>query len=471
MLITGLGLLAISFTLSIYLKTNPPYYRWRKYLILLVELSIVLIYLLSTRTSMNPALSDTTPFALFILLIVLAGLRLSPALVAFTGFFSGVFFVVAMQLAHFPPNILYPILLTGLITFIVITTTVTYVVASLVKNKELYYAAQRHSEEIETLRQASAIIAATLDPNEAAERILQQLVRVLPYDNALLLQLESGQLKMIAEQHLPPPAATNPPQLDNVKTLITALQYIQHPLILNESTDDPRLTDWFDRRVPHNVMLVPLITRGHAIGFIFLDRHHAMRYTESDAVLAQTFAYQAAVAIDNARLFAEVQTLALTDPLTGLPNRRYFNELASQEIKRAKRFDEPLSFIIFDVDHFKKVNDTHGHAVGDRVLMTIAAHCRKVLREIDHVGRYGGEEFVIALPRSDIETARVVAERLRHCVADTPVRVDEIEFQITISVGVASLQSKQDDLKTLLERADAAMYQAKQAGRNRVAVG
>jgi diguanylate cyclase (GGDEF)-like protein len=141
--------------------------------------------------------------------------------------------------------------------------------------------------------------------------------------------------------------------------------------------------------------------------------------------------------------------------------------LAENELNRARRFQYPVSAIMLDVDHFKQVNDTYGHAVGDQVLRVVAERCHESIRDIDILGRYGGEEFAITLPATDLSGAHSVAERLRRSIADVPIPTERGDITITISLGVAS---NTQDVATLVNRADAAMYAAKQAGRNCVAV-
>jgi diguanylate cyclase (GGDEF)-like protein len=169
-------------------------------------------------------------------------------------------------------------------------------------------------------------------------------------------------------------------------------------------------------------------------------------------------------------LEAELERQARTDALTGLPNRRYFLEVAASELARTARFGGELSVLILDLDHFKKVNDAHGHHAGDVALRHFAETCRAALREVDLVARFGGEEFVILLPETGTDAATDVAERLRQAVADMDVTVDEnTVFRLTTSIGITTSTSPDDDIDTLLSLADSALYEAKAGGRNRVA--
>jgi diguanylate cyclase (GGDEF)-like protein len=168
-------------------------------------------------------------------------------------------------------------------------------------------------------------------------------------------------------------------------------------------------------------------------------------------------------------LMDESQRLATTDPLTGLMNRRAFLSMMKVEVERSQRYGLPLSLLLFDVDHFKAVNDTHGHAGGDKVLAQIGDQLRAVLRTPDSPARWGGEEFVIALKNTGLSGGSVVAERLRRTLQALPIPFGSATLEVTVSVGVASLQAK-ESLDTLIERADRAMYAAKLAGRNRVSV-
>ncbi|MFE3451524.1 GGDEF domain-containing protein [Nonomuraea sp. NPDC059194] len=176
------------------------------------------------------------------------------------------------------------------------------------------------------------------------------------------------------------------------------------------------------------------------------------------------------VLLQRSLLHAQLQAAARTDPKTGLLNAAAWQREADTEIVRARRTGETLALLIIDIDHFKRVNDKHGHLVGDQVLVGVAATLRSQLRDYDVVGRFGGEEFVVLLPRADITEARRVAERLRSRIGRMAVPADDALITVTISAGVAIMSIHGDDLIELLAAADLALYRAKELGRDRICI-
>ncbi|MCC6063790.1 MAG: GGDEF domain-containing protein [Thermocrinis sp.] len=166
----------------------------------------------------------------------------------------------------------------------------------------------------------------------------------------------------------------------------------------------------------------------------------------------------------------ELQELAYYDPLTGLPNRRFFFEHASLIFEEVKRYEKPLSLLVIDIDHFKRINDTYGHDVGDLVLKTFADVLRGIVRKSDICARLGGEEFVVLLPNTDLEGARVLAERIRTAVAKNPVKHGSIVIVFTVSIGASQYRKGMQGINELIKEADIALYRAKEGGRNRVEV-
>ena len=166
----------------------------------------------------------------------------------------------------------------------------------------------------------------------------------------------------------------------------------------------------------------------------------------------------------------EVHALAITDELTRVFNRRYFMKLVKQELECAKRYQRTLSIIIFDIDNFKEINDNYGHLCGDAVLQELILACRIILRQCDTLARFGGEEFILLLPETDETSAQQVASRLRQLVAEHVIEYNDVQIQVTISIGITTCDSTMDTLDDLLNRADQALYRAKRMGKNRLEV-
>ncbi len=170
------------------------------------------------------------------------------------------------------------------------------------------------------------------------------------------------------------------------------------------------------------------------------------------------------------RLERQLNELVKTDELTGILNRRGLLAVLQQEVQRATRFDHPLTVLILDLDHFKRINDAYGHAVGDSALLACVSRCRKQIRAIDTVGRLGGEEFAVILPETDEVGARVVGEKLRLAIANEEIVCGEIQFFTTASIGIAAWTRDDDSGLAAIADADRALYQAKAAGRNCVRI-
>jgi diguanylate cyclase (GGDEF)-like protein len=169
----------------------------------------------------------------------------------------------------------------------------------------------------------------------------------------------------------------------------------------------------------------------------------------------------------NSQSESVLKRLATTDPLTGTLNRRHYMELMSREQRRAERYNAVFSVLMIDIDHFKRVNDTHGHQIGDQAIQAMSCACQKALRPTDLLARYGGEEFIITLTHTDQPGAAKVAERLREAVSEIELQTEQGVLKFTISIGVCTF-FKRSLLEEIIGRADQALYQAKTSGRNRV---
>lgn len=245
------------------------------------------------------------------------------------------------------------------------------------------------------------------------------------------------------------------------------------PLVIENIHEDPFPTSihFFETGLQAFVGM-PLLADDQILGVLFAMDRAPRRYSRMDMEFLSAVANRVSTAIRNVQLYEQVQRLARIDGLTGLYNRRHFLELATREVHRATRYTYNLSIIMFDIDHFKVVNDTYGHAVGDQVLTLVAETCLHNLRETDLIGRYGGEEFIVLAPEIDEIESGQVAERLRQAVENLVLDRGTDRVQVTISLGVTMSKAgqKDKDLEELLRLADQALYMAKQAGRNVVKI-
>jgi diguanylate cyclase (GGDEF)-like protein len=219
---------------------------------------------------------------------------------------------------------------------------------------------------------------------------------------------------------------------------------------------------------PRSWWAIPVAEHGEPYGILLAAGREGVM-TEAEAQTAAAIAGQGMTAYENARLFSQVRRMATIDGLTGLYNRNQFFAEADRQLRIATRHRRPFAAIMVDIDHFKHINDTYGHPVGDEVIRAVAERLRDTRRDSDVLGRYGGEEFALVTPETG-PSAADLAERLRQAVAAQPIPTAAGPLPVTISVGLAHLDGGGQDLRQLLTRADRALYQAKQTGRNRVCV-
>lgn len=218
-----------------------------------------------------------------------------------------------------------------------------------------------------------------------------------------------------------------------------------------------------------SMLCVPMLALGQTVGVLHLARARPDAFSIDEQQLASRMAEQAALSLANARLMKVMESQAMTDPLTGLPNARYFDPTLERELAAAERDNKPLSVVMVDIDHFKKFNDSHGHPGGDEALKSFAATLRGMLRQSDSAARYGGEEFAFLLRHADLDAAVKFTEDLRRAVEASIIYIGPGRFgRVTASFGVASSAAHGSDRMTLMRMADQALYRAKELGRNRV---
>lgn len=238
--------------------------------------------------------------------------------------------------------------------------------------------------------------------------------------------------------------------------------------------EDTALANFFNNPLAvaegiRSLLAVPLKIQDKIVGVLYLDDFVPRRYSEARLQMLAILSSFASMSIDNARLHEKTRQLACTDGLTGLYNHRQFSQMFREEMARTARYQKPLSLIMFDIDDFKKFNDTYGHPNGDKVLVVVANTLREALRGCDVAFRYGGEEFIAILPETDIDKALVAAERARSAIQEESARFLSgfSPRGVTVSVGVASYP-RDGHGDGLLQMVDSLLYQAKSQGKNKV---
>jgi len=247
------------------------------------------------------------------------------------------------------------------------------------------------------------------------------------------------------------------------------------PVVVEDVNEDPRFFNEMDLTLgleTRSILCVPLETRGKVLGVLeVINKEGSSEFTSEDLSLVTKLAGLAAVAIENARLYHQAKLLTLTDELTHLYNSRFFNQFLESEVKRCRRYSSHVSLIFLDLDHFKNVNDQHGHLMGSKVLQEAADILRAGLRDVDIVARYGGDEFLVILPETRIGEAAYVARRMREGFEEnTFLTGDGLNVKVTASFGVSSFPEFSSSKEELVSFADQAMYKVKNATRNGVFV-
>lgn len=226
-----------------------------------------------------------------------------------------------------------------------------------------------------------------------------------------------------------------------------------------------------------SVALLPMVRQGRVIGCLNLGSSDSRRFVNGSGTdLLERLTAIISICLENTLNVERLKHTGLTDALTAINNRRFFDQRIGEEVDRARRHQKPLSCLFVDIDYFKKINDTHGHQSGDKVLRNVAALLNEQMRRSDILARYGGEEFSILLCNTDIEAAEEIAERLRLTIYATPqLGLNNEEIPVSVSIGVATTSVVQDQgisieqqADKLIAGADKALYEAKKSGRNRV---
>ena len=350
------------------------------------------------------------------------------------------------------------------------------IIRDVTERKQIELVEEDQRRLAEALADTAKALDSTLELEEVLEQILENVGKVVPHDAAdISLVDEQGNMRFVKTRGHDKYGTAE--EVLSIRANINDIPNMRHmaktgrPIINPDTFNDP---EWI-RDIPgaywiRSYIGAPIISQGKLLGFINVDAQVPNFFREEHLDRLQAFADQAAIAIRNAQMYEEIQSLAITDCLTGLYNRRYFFEFSENELARSKRYGKKLSLAMMDIDHFKRVNDQFGHQTGDRVLKMISDISLKNLRKVDVMCRFGGEEFVILLPETSGVEAYLAAERIRREIDGASLETEKGEVSVTVSIGVADLGEEIQTLDELISKADQAMYQAKDQGRNRVCI-
>ncbi len=334
------------------------------------------------------------------------------------------------------------------------------------QNAQLYAQAHEALERERRLGDLTRTISSALDIDVILDTVVRLSVELVGAD-AAALGLLSPDHRILARTHtfnMPEALMTLKQGIEPVWEAIERQRIIiRHRVVYAHAGEITSIP---------SVLGAPVVAGDRMLGVLAVYHlHDHCHFSERDGAMLEIVGRQTGIAITNAQLFTETQRLATTDQLTGLFNRYHFFALALRELERARRYRHDVALLIIDVDHFKTINDTYGHVVGDTVLRRIAEHMRRELRDADILARFGGEEFIALLPETNLTGALRVAGRLRATIEANPVLLNGRIIRVTISVGCASLHpaTRDEHLDTLIQRADRALYTAKSGGRNQVA--
>jgi diguanylate cyclase (GGDEF)-like protein len=356
--------------------------------------------------------------------------------------------------------------------------------------RDLAQSLKAQSEQTAELVKITQRVNEGLLIDEVLDHVYENFFSLIPYDRIGLSLLEEGQAVVRAHWVRSEATRIKLPLGYSAKLAGSSLARIietGRPRILNDlgSYLDRNPNSDSTRRIVEEGMrsslTCPLVVKGQPVGFLFFSSMKTDTYDEEHQALFLQIAGQLALTLEKGRIYQELldtteelreardalETEATRDSLTGLWNRRSILDLLRRDMARAEREDKPLSAVMIDIDHFKKINDSIGHPGGDEVLQEVTRRVTSTLRSADMLGRIGGEEFLIILYPGDEPTAEEVMERARAACESSPVSVDAGKFDVTISLGAAVVSDYDDiDLSDVLKTADHALYRAKEGGRN-----
>lgn len=335
-------------------------------------------------------------------------------------------------------------------------------------NAQLFQQIQQQNQEFSALYRASKKLLSYVGLEENLNGFLNIVYEFLRFEIALLCLLEEDELKIKVAHGLK----------EDIRGMVVApntllywvirhRQYLDIKNYREKKRINPLVGDGVKIPPLDRVLIYPFLIENKVVGAFMLGFVNK-NISEYEKNVLEILTNQMSIAISNALLFEKVNLMATTDGLTGVFNHRYFQEKLTDEIERALRYGEKFVLMLLDIDHFKKVNDTYGHPVGDLVLKSVSKILKSTTRKVDIVARYGGEEFAIIMVQTDKQGAIKFAERLRKAIEESEVITQGGKLKVTVSIGLSSFPDDAKDKSLLIERADKALYKAKKGGRNRV---
>ncbi len=326
--------------------------------------------------------------------------------------------------------------------------------------------------ELNALHEATSSLQSTLDTDKLLPRILQSILKAIPSAKFGLIYLASEDVELlhVSASAFSPDATEETFLFSGRRRYVKKVLTTKQPLLLPEikiSSREPSVNQPNAQKI-RSALIVPLITREQVYGAISLESPEKGAFSPAELDLLESFAATAAAALRNARLHEQLQKLTVTDFLTGVYNRQGFDQIGALEFQQFLRYAHPLTLLEMDVDGFKLVNDTYGHAAGDQVLIEIGKRVQSHLRKSDILCRYGGDEFVILLPDTNLARAVKIAKRLSLAIQEPPMQIEGKDLQVAICQGICQASKEMNDLSQLFQKADSALYLAKAAGRNEI---
>jgi diguanylate cyclase (GGDEF)-like protein len=335
-------------------------------------------------------------------------------------------------------------------------------IVRILRRERVYPQIARSYSKLEILNEESSRLLSSLNIDVIVQNLIDGAYRIAPSDIAFFMT-RAKKAELINQKGFHPQDKT---LFDLKNTLLDVVMKDKKTYALSDVRDYRTPVMPFKTSRPGSVVLLPMLYEKEILGILALLSEKTNAFTPHQIELLKVLANQASTSIANAKFHEEIERLAITDGLTSLFNHRHFQERLAQEFSRLERFTDPISLLIIDIDHFKKINDTYGHPVGDLVLKGIAGKIRSTIRNIDIPARYGGEEFAVILLGTDAKGAVNMAERLRKAILGTQFSSEKGTFNVTVSIGISTYTREIRSKEHLVETADKALYQAKKNGRN-----